>query len=158
MTVTAPDGFGQSPPAPLWKKAGVAAAVAWVWTDEPVHGAPSALVALAATALLFGSGPLGRGDLARIDWSTLLLIAGGTGLGHPFEASGLALMVLGVLLVGLTGPSVLRLAGFPRPAGRVGPAPARICGDGPHGESARTGRRLPSDRPFCPVPTCSGSS
>ena len=87
MTVTAPDEFGQSPPTPLWERAGVAAAVAWVWTDEPVHGAPSALVALAATALLFGSGPLERDDLA--------------------------LMVLGVLLVGLTGPAVLRLAGFP---------------------------------------------
>ena len=119
MTVTAPDEFGQSPPTPLWKKAGVAAAVAavaalpWVWTDEPVHGAPSALVAVAATALLFGSGLLGRDDLARIDWSTLLLIAGGIGLGHLSEASGLARMVLGVLLVGLAGPSVLRLAGFP---------------------------------------------
>jgi solute carrier family 13 (sodium-dependent dicarboxylate transporter), member 2/3/5 len=59
------------------------------WLTEPLHGAPSALVALLATAVLFGSGLLERRDLARIDWSTLLLIAGGIGLGNLFEQSGL---------------------------------------------------------------------
>ena len=65
------------------------------WLTEPVHGASSAIVALAATAVLFGSGLLGRDDLARLDWSTLLLIAGGIGLGHLFEASGLVAAVAG---------------------------------------------------------------
>lgn len=64
-----------------------AAAVA-AWLTEPLHGASSALVALLATAVLFGSGLLERRDLARIDWSTLLLIAGGIGLGNLFEQSG----------------------------------------------------------------------
>ncbi len=59
------------------------------WLTEPLHGASSALVALLATAILFGSGLLEREDLARIDWSTLLLIAGGIGLGNLLEQSGL---------------------------------------------------------------------
>ena len=67
------------------------------WLTEPVHGASSALVALAATAVLFGSGLLGRDDLARLDWSTLLRIAGGIGLGHLFEASGLVAAVAGTV-------------------------------------------------------------
>lgn len=58
------------------------------WLTEPLHGTPSAIVALITTAVLFGSGLLKRDDLARIDWSTLLLIAGGIGLGNLLEQSG----------------------------------------------------------------------
>ncbi len=65
------------------------------WLTEPVHGASSALVALVATIVLFGSGLLDRDDLARLDWSTLVLIAGGIGLGHLFEESGLVAAVAG---------------------------------------------------------------
>jgi sodium-dependent dicarboxylate transporter 2/3/5 len=65
------------------------------WLTEPVHGASAALVALAAPVLLFGSGLLGREDLSRLDWSTLILIAGGIGLGHLLEASGLVAAVAG---------------------------------------------------------------
>jgi sodium-dependent dicarboxylate transporter 2/3/5 len=59
------------------------------WLTEPLHGVSAILIALAATATLFGSGLLGREDLARIDWSTLVLIAGGIGLGNLLEQSGL---------------------------------------------------------------------
>lgn len=59
------------------------------WLSEPLHGIPSAIVALAATAAVFGSGLLGREDLARLDWSTLILVAGGLGLGRLLEQSGL---------------------------------------------------------------------
>ena len=58
------------------------------WLTEPFHRVPSAIVALITTAVLFGSGLLRRDDLARIDWSTLLLIAGGIGLGNLLEQSG----------------------------------------------------------------------
>jgi len=58
------------------------------WLTEPLHGTPAAVVALIATCGLFGSGLLKREDLARIDWSTLLLIAGGIGLGTLLEQSG----------------------------------------------------------------------
>jgi sodium-dependent dicarboxylate transporter 2/3/5 len=63
------------------------------WLTEPLHGASSGLVALAATAALFGTGLLDRQDLSRLDWSTLLLIAGGIGLGNLFEKSGLVTAV-----------------------------------------------------------------
>ncbi|HYH86862.1 MAG TPA: DASS family sodium-coupled anion symporter [Pyrinomonadaceae bacterium] len=63
------------------------------WLTEPLHGASSALVALAATAVLFGSGLLERRDLSRLDWSTLMLIAGGIGLGNLLEKSGVVTAV-----------------------------------------------------------------
>jgi solute carrier family 13 (sodium-dependent dicarboxylate transporter), member 2/3/5 len=58
------------------------------WLTEPLHHIPSAITALITVAVLFGSGLLKRDDLARIDWSTLLLIAGGIGLGNLLEQSG----------------------------------------------------------------------
>ena len=63
------------------------------WVTEPFHGIPAPLVALAAAALLFGGGWLGKDDLARIDWSTLFLIAGGLVLGQLVERSGLMMAV-----------------------------------------------------------------
>lgn len=82
-----------SPPRPLSRDARVVVAVflltAGAWLTEPLHGAPPALVALAATSVLFGTGLLERQDLSRLDWSTLLLIAGGIGLGNLLEKSGL---------------------------------------------------------------------
>lgn len=59
------------------------------WLSEQLHGAPSGVVALAATVLLFGSGLLKREDLARIDWATLILIAGGITVGNLLEQTGL---------------------------------------------------------------------
>jgi sodium-dependent dicarboxylate transporter 2/3/5 len=67
------------------------------WLTEPLHGASSALVALLITAVLFGSGLLDRQDLAGIDWSTLLLIAGGIGIGNLLEQSGLVSEAAGLI-------------------------------------------------------------
>ncbi len=58
------------------------------WLTEPFHGIPSALVSLMTTAVLFGSGLLKPQDISRIDWSTLLLIAGGISLGNLLQQSG----------------------------------------------------------------------
>jgi solute carrier family 13 (sodium-dependent dicarboxylate transporter), member 2/3/5 len=59
------------------------------WLTEPLHGISSALVSLMTTAVLFGSGLLRRQDISRIDWSTLLLIAGGISLGNLLQQSGM---------------------------------------------------------------------
>jgi sodium-dependent dicarboxylate transporter 2/3/5 len=59
-----------------------------LWLTEPIHRVPAAVVAVAAAAYVFGRGILSRKDLARIDWSTLLLIAGGITLGRLLEATG----------------------------------------------------------------------
>jgi solute carrier family 13 (sodium-dependent dicarboxylate transporter), member 2/3/5 len=64
-------------------------ATAILWLSEPLHGIPSAVVALAAATSIFLFGLLKKEDLSRIDWSTLLLIAGGITLGRMFEASGI---------------------------------------------------------------------
>jgi solute carrier family 13 (sodium-dependent dicarboxylate transporter), member 2/3/5 len=58
------------------------------WLTEPLHGASSAIVAILATAVLFGSKLLSKEDLGAIDWSTLGLIAGGIALGRLLEQSG----------------------------------------------------------------------
>ena len=63
------------------------AATAVMWITEPLHGIPAAVIALAAAAILFVSGMLSGKDLLRIDWSTLLLIAGGITLGKLLERS-----------------------------------------------------------------------
>ena len=68
---------------------GIALATITLWITEPLHGIPAAVVALGGTSLLFISGMLIGKDLAKIDWSTLLLIAGGLGMGRLLEQSGI---------------------------------------------------------------------
>lgn len=60
-----------------------------LWLSEPIHNIPASVVSLGAVSLLFLSGILSRDDLFSIDWSTLLLIAGGITLGKLLEQSGL---------------------------------------------------------------------
>ncbi|HEY0656989.1 MAG TPA: DASS family sodium-coupled anion symporter [Pyrinomonadaceae bacterium] len=60
-----------------------------LWLGEPLHGVPAGTVSLGATCILFLSGLLKKEDLSKIDWSTLLLIAGGITLGKLLEQSGL---------------------------------------------------------------------
>jgi sodium-dependent dicarboxylate transporter 2/3/5 len=49
----------------------------FLWLSEPLHKIPAAVIPLGSAATLFLSGILAKKDLLRIDWSTLLLIAGG---------------------------------------------------------------------------------
>ncbi|MBN1206623.1 MAG: DASS family sodium-coupled anion symporter [Myxococcaceae bacterium] len=74
---------------------GIFVACAALWLTEPLHGLPAPLVALGATAALFGTGLLRREDLGRLDWSTLILIAGGISLGRLVERSGVVATALG---------------------------------------------------------------
>ncbi|NMO19096.1 sodium:sulfate symporter [Pyxidicoccus fallax] len=76
-----------------WVLAASAACIV-AWLSEPLHGVPAPVVALGATALLFGTGLLKREDLGKLDWSTLLLIAGGISLGRLMEHSGLVARAL----------------------------------------------------------------
>ena len=59
------------------------------WLLEPLHGVPAAIIALGVAVLLFGSGLLNKSDLGKIDWATLLLIAGGLTLGELLDRTGL---------------------------------------------------------------------
>ncbi len=59
------------------------------WLTAPLHGVDPAVVALLAAAALFGFRLLPRSALAQLDWSTLLLIAGGLVLGEVLSVLGL---------------------------------------------------------------------
>ena len=59
------------------------------WLTEPVHGIPAAVVAVGSAAAIFLCGILKKKDLVKIDWSTLLLIAGGITLGRLLEQSAI---------------------------------------------------------------------
>jgi solute carrier family 13 (sodium-dependent dicarboxylate transporter), member 2/3/5 len=75
-----------------------------MWLTEPVHGIPAAVVSIGAAAALFLSGLLRMNDLGRIDWSTLLLIAGGITLGKLLEASGIIHVAAASLTLGEMNP------------------------------------------------------
>lgn len=80
-----------------------------LWLSEPLHGIPAAVVALLSTALLFLSGLLGRHDLKRVDWSTLLLIAGGITLGRLLEETRIVHDVAGAVDWSVLSPFVRTL-------------------------------------------------
>lgn len=71
-----------------WAVVVVFSAMVLGWLTEPLHGIPVPVVAAMGATVLFGSGLLAASDLGRIDWSTLILIAGGLGLGHLLQQSG----------------------------------------------------------------------
>jgi sodium-dependent dicarboxylate transporter 2/3/5 len=77
-----------------------------LWLSEPLHGIPAAVVSIGAAALLFLGRSLKPGDLVRIDWSTLLLIAGGITLGRLLESSGLMQSVSTQFELGSLHPSL----------------------------------------------------
>ena len=60
-----------------------------LWLSEPLHGIPSAVVSIGASAALFVTRTLERESLTKIDWSTLILISGGITLGRLLESSGI---------------------------------------------------------------------
>jgi sodium-dependent dicarboxylate transporter 2/3/5 len=95
-------GRFETPPAPMKRLDAPAlwvlvlfVACATLWLTEPLHGLSAPLVALGATAAIFGTGLLKRDDLNLLDWSTLILIAGGICLGRLVERSGVVATALG---------------------------------------------------------------
>jgi sodium-dependent dicarboxylate transporter 2/3/5 len=60
-----------------------------LWLAEPFTGTPAWTVALGSVAALLISRVLGWRDIAKLDWTTLILVAGGIGIGSLLEKSGL---------------------------------------------------------------------
>jgi sodium-dependent dicarboxylate transporter 2/3/5 len=58
------------------------------WLTEPIHGIPASVTSITAAAIMFATGMLRKEHLRKIDWSTLILIAGGITLGRLLERSG----------------------------------------------------------------------
>ena len=105
------------PPRARWVLI-LAGAAAATWMSEPWHGVPAAVVALVLAAVLFASRSLAARDLAAIDWSTMMLVAGGLGMGQLLDQAGLqrwiadqvataALPATAVLAVLLTATAIL---------------------------------------------------
>lgn len=67
----------------------VFAIVVALWLTEALHGVRAWMVSLAGAALLVALRLIGWRDIARMDWATLVLIAGGIALGTLLERSGL---------------------------------------------------------------------
>ncbi len=83
----------RSAPVPVsastWRLAAVFGATVLLWLTEPLHGLRAGIVALGAVAALLAARLLTWRDVRTMDWSTLLLIAGGIALGALLETSGL---------------------------------------------------------------------
>ena len=88
----------------------VAAAAVATWLSEPLHGIPAAAVSLTAAGVLFGTGLVPRKQLGHIDWSTLLLIAGGIGTGRLLEQAGWIERLAQVLTGAQASPTLLLAA------------------------------------------------
>lgn len=67
----------------------IIAATVVLWLTEPLHGIPAAVTSIGASTALFGTATLRKEHLRKIDWSTLILIAGGVALGRLLESSGM---------------------------------------------------------------------
>ena len=60
-----------------------------LWLSEPLHGIPAWMVALGAVGALIVFRVLNWRDLVRLDWGTLVLVAGGIRLGALLDHSGI---------------------------------------------------------------------
>jgi sodium-dependent dicarboxylate transporter 2/3/5 len=84
-----PADLSQAPPGRLRALGVVFGATVLLWLTEPLHGVRAWMIALAAAVALLLFGLLRPRDLLRLDWSTLVLIAGGIALGALLDRSGL---------------------------------------------------------------------
>jgi sodium-dependent dicarboxylate transporter 2/3/5 len=87
----------------------IVAATILLWLTEPLHGVPAAVISLALAALLFSLRLVRASDLGGLDWSTLLLIAGGIVIGRLTEHIGLLSLVTSAIDPASMSPLVARL-------------------------------------------------
>lgn len=80
-----------------WYALAVFAVTVSLWLTEPWHGLPAAVVALLPVAAFTLTGLIGRDDVNSLDWSILILIAGGISLGAGARMTGLDQTVIGWL-------------------------------------------------------------
>jgi solute carrier family 13 (sodium-dependent dicarboxylate transporter), member 2/3/5 len=84
------------------------------WLTEPLHGLPAAVVALLPVVAFTAGGILRRADVDSLEWSVLILIAGGIALGGGMRMTGLDAVIARLLsqdlaLAGLAALAVLVL-------------------------------------------------
>lgn len=99
------------PPGRLGSLAFVFGVTVILWLSEPLHGVSAWGVAIGSMVMLAAFRLLRWADVLHLDWSTLLLIAGGIGLGALLDRSGLV-RELAVRLPLDGAPPALRLLGL----------------------------------------------
>ena len=109
--VRLPPGSLHGPPGRVRALGAVFGATVLLWLTEPVHGVRAWMVALAAAGALLVLGLLRPRDLLGLDWSTLVLIAGGIALGALLDRSGL-MRELAERLPFASAPPTLRILGL----------------------------------------------
>ena len=68
-----------------------------LWLTEPLHGIAAWMVSLGTVVSLLVSHVISWRDLMRIDWGTLMLVAGGIALGSLLDQSGIVADIAGAL-------------------------------------------------------------
>lgn len=81
-----------------------------LWLTESLHGISAAVVGLGVAGLLFATRLLDSTDVRKIEWDTLMLIAGGLTLGELFTRSGLAHAMAGAVDWNAMSPTLLLFA------------------------------------------------
>ena len=82
-----------------------------LWLTEPLHDVRAWIIALLAAGALMSARLIGWRDVLRMDWPTLVLIAGGIALGTLLEQSGIVRIATERMPFDDVGP-VLRLLGL----------------------------------------------
>ena len=87
--IAVPDAAPLPVTAATWRLVGVFSVTVLLWVTEPLHGVRAWMVALGTVGVLLLSRLIRWRDVRSMDWSTLLLIAGGIALGALLDQSGL---------------------------------------------------------------------
>ena len=82
-----------------------------LWMTDRWHGLPAAVVALLPPVMLTGTGVFTRADLDGLEWSILILIAGGLSLGSGLQLTGMDRLAA-QWLAGAGGSGLWLLAGL----------------------------------------------
>lgn len=109
--VRLPPGSLDGPRGRVGALGAVFGAAVVLWLTEPLHGIRAWVIALAAAGALLVLGLLRPRDLVRLNWGTLVLIAGGIALGALMDRSGLMVRLAEQLPFAAVSPT-LRLVGL----------------------------------------------
>ncbi|WP_036096920.1 DASS family sodium-coupled anion symporter [Leptospira weilii] len=91
LIVEFPEPAGGSQSFPFRTTSAIFLGTVALWFTENLHGIPAGVTALLPLILFPAFGILNEKDINSLDWSVLLLIAGGIGIGIGFQQSGLDL-------------------------------------------------------------------
>lgn len=80
-----------------------------LWMTGEWHRTPTTVISFLPLTVLTTTGILSAGDIRKMPWEVLLLLAGGLSLGVAVSETGLADWIVGLLPVDQVGPTVLAL-------------------------------------------------